>query len=57
MLSDSRTYPFFFRTIPTTIILLDAILDVIRSMGWKRISLIYDIDTLGWSGKEEFNRS
>jgi len=30
-------------------------LDVIRSMGWKRISLIYDIDTLGWAGTKEFN--
>ncbi|GJJ73733.1 hypothetical protein EMPS_06091 [Entomortierella parvispora] len=30
-------------------------LDVVRSMGWKRISLIYDIDTLGWAGREYFS--
>lgn len=33
--------------------LLDAILDIIRAVGWKRISLIYDIDTMGWSGKKK----
>ncbi|KAG0017246.1 hypothetical protein BGZ82_000811, partial [Podila clonocystis] len=54
ILSDSSMYPYFFRTIPTTIVLLDAILDVIRSAGWKRISLIYDIDTMGWAGREYF---
>ncbi|KAG0273101.1 hypothetical protein BGZ95_011104 [Linnemannia exigua] len=53
-LSDLVTYPFFYRTIPTIIVLLDAILDVVRHMGWRRISLIYDIDTLGWSGREYF---
>ncbi|KAG0025742.1 hypothetical protein BGZ81_006939 [Podila clonocystis] len=55
ILSDSSMYPYFFRTIPTTIVLLDAILDVIRSAGWKRISLIYDIDTMGWAGREYFS--
>ncbi|KAF9315313.1 hypothetical protein BGZ91_005818, partial [Linnemannia elongata] len=29
-LSDQVTYPFFYRTIPTIIILLDALLDVVR---------------------------
>ncbi|KAF9294506.1 hypothetical protein BGZ88_003764 [Linnemannia elongata] len=54
-LSDQVTYPFFYRTIPTIIILLDALLDVVKSMGWRRISLIYDINTLGWSGREYFS--
>ncbi|KAK3846161.1 MAG: hypothetical protein J3R72DRAFT_516456 [Linnemannia gamsii] len=54
-LSDQDTYPFFYRTIPTIIVLLDALLDVVRSMGWRRISLIYDINTLGWSGREYFS--
>ncbi|KAG0377492.1 hypothetical protein BGX24_005990 [Mortierella sp. AD032] len=54
-LSDQDTYPFFYRTIPTIIVMLDALLDVVRSMGWRRISLIYDINTLGWSGREYFS--
>ncbi|KAG0326636.1 hypothetical protein BG000_001292 [Podila horticola] len=54
ILSDSSMYPYFFRTIPTTIVLLDAILDVVRLAGWKRISLIYDIETMGWAGREYF---
>ncbi|KAF9904094.1 hypothetical protein EC991_003069 [Linnemannia zychae] len=54
-LSDQDSYPFFYRTIPTIIVMLDALLDVIRSMGWRRISLIYDINTLGWSGREYFS--
>ncbi|KAG0091951.1 hypothetical protein BGZ92_011214, partial [Podila epicladia] len=54
ILSDSSMYPYFFRTIPTTIVLLDAIMDVLRTAGWKRISLIYDIDTIGWAGREYF---
>ncbi|KAF9546684.1 hypothetical protein EC957_009444 [Mortierella hygrophila] len=54
-LSDQATYPSFYRTIPTIIVLVDALLEVVRSMGWKRISLIYDINTLGWSGREYFS--
>ncbi|KAF8985974.1 hypothetical protein BGZ52_009706 [Haplosporangium bisporale] len=49
ILSDEIKYPYFFRTISTTIVLLDAILDVIRAAGWNRISLIFDIDTMGWA--------
>ncbi|KAI9240920.1 MAG: periplasmic binding protein-like I, partial [Podila humilis] len=41
ILSDEIKYPYFFRTISTTIVLLDAILDVIRAAGWNRISLIF----------------
>ncbi|KAG0089092.1 hypothetical protein BGZ92_005307 [Podila epicladia] len=55
MLSDVRTYPYFFRTIPTNIVVLDSILTLLRAAGWKRISLIYDIDTIGWAGREYFS--
>ncbi|KAG0294926.1 hypothetical protein BGZ96_000163 [Linnemannia gamsii] len=54
-LSDQADYPFFYRTIPTIIVLLDALLDVIKNMGWTRISLIYDINSLGWAGREYFS--
>lgn len=43
-------YPWFFRTIPTTIVILDAALDTIFRLGWKRITLIYDVDIIGWAG-------
>ncbi|KAF9331878.1 hypothetical protein BG006_005252 [Podila minutissima] len=54
ILSDASLYPYFFRTIPTTIMHLDAIMDVVRAAGWNRISLIYDIETIGWAGREYF---
>ncbi|KAG9326519.1 hypothetical protein KVV02_007668 [Mortierella alpina] len=51
-LSDIGTYPYFFRTIPTIIEALDAILALIKHVGWKRIMVIYDIEYLGWAGRE-----
>lgn len=53
ILSDANLYPYFFRTIPTTIMHLDAIMDVVRAADWNRISLIYDIETIGWAGKKK----
>lgn len=47
-------YPWFFRTIPTTIVILDAALDLILKLGWRRITLIYDVDIIGWAGREYF---
>ncbi|KAG0040488.1 hypothetical protein BGZ82_002204 [Podila clonocystis] len=55
ILSDVRAYPYFFRTIPTNIVVIDSILALLRAAGWKRISLIYDIETLGWAGREYFS--
>ncbi|KAG0357176.1 hypothetical protein BG005_003840 [Podila minutissima] len=55
MLSDVRAYPYFFRTIPTNIVVLDAILALVRAAGWKRISLFYDNEYLGWAGREYFS--
>ncbi|KAF9966095.1 hypothetical protein BGZ70_003294 [Mortierella alpina] len=54
-LSDVETYPYFFRTIPTIITALDAILELIKHLGWKRIMVIYDIEYLGWAGREYFS--
>ncbi|CAO3573178.1 unnamed protein product [Mortierella alpina] len=51
-LSDVETYPYFFRTIPTIIAALDAILELVKHVGWKRIMVIYDIEYLGWAGRE-----
>ncbi|KAF9939481.1 hypothetical protein BGZ75_006494 [Mortierella antarctica] len=41
-------YSYFFRTIPTSLVLIDAVLSVVKSMGWKRIYLIRDPEYLGW---------
>ncbi|KAG0064891.1 hypothetical protein BGZ89_008759 [Linnemannia elongata] len=54
ILSDEVMYPWFFRTIPTTIVILDAALDLILKLGWRRITLIYDVDIIGWAGREYF---
>ncbi|KAF9124201.1 hypothetical protein BGW39_008390 [Mortierella sp. 14UC] len=37
ILSDDSMYPWFFRTIPTMIVVLDAALNTILSQDWKRI--------------------
>ena len=50
-MSDVETYPYFFRTIPTIIAALDAILELVKHVGWKRIMVIYDIEYLGWAGE------
>ncbi|KAF9958840.1 hypothetical protein BGZ72_010822 [Mortierella alpina] len=54
-LSDVETYPYFFRTVPTIIAVLDAMLELIKHVGWKRIMVIYDIEYLGWAGREYFS--
>lgn len=50
ILSDQVMYPWFFRTVPTTIVILDAALDLMLKLGWRRITLIYDVDIIGWAG-------
>ncbi|KAF9952264.1 hypothetical protein BGZ70_000666 [Mortierella alpina] len=47
-LSNIEEYPYFYRTIPTSLVLIDAVLAVVKSMGWKRIYLIRDPEYLGW---------
>ncbi|KAG0234113.1 Taste receptor type 1 member 3 [Mortierella sp. GBA43] len=54
-LSDRDTYPYFFRTISTMIPLLESILELVTRLGWKRLTLIYEIDSIGWPGLEYFN--
>ncbi|KAF9289444.1 hypothetical protein BGZ68_009354 [Mortierella alpina] len=47
-LSNRDEYSYFYRTIPTSLVLIDAVLSVVKSMGWKRIYLIRDSEYLGW---------
>ncbi|KAG0372264.1 hypothetical protein BGX24_000487 [Mortierella sp. AD032] len=54
ILSDDAMYAWFFRTIPTTIVILDAALKTIVELGWRRVTLIYDVDIIGWAGQEYF---
>ncbi|KAF9187542.1 hypothetical protein BGZ50_001889 [Haplosporangium sp. Z 11] len=54
ILSDEGTYPYFYRTIPTVIAYLEAILNVIKSSGWRRITVIYDLNYVGLAGQEYF---
>ncbi|KAG0270591.1 hypothetical protein BGZ95_001630 [Linnemannia exigua] len=53
ILSDYTMYPWFFRTIPTTIVILDAALKTILELGWRRITLIYDVDIIGLAEQPE----
>ncbi|OZJ06828.1 hypothetical protein BZG36_00060 [Bifiguratus adelaidae] len=46
-LSDKSQFPYFFRTIPTELMLADVILSFIANRGWKHFSVIYEDDTLG----------
>ncbi|KAF9427607.1 hypothetical protein BGZ94_004579 [Podila epigama] len=41
-------------TIPTNLVIVDSMLAVIRAGGWKRVTLIYDLESLGWEGREYF---
>ncbi|KAI8602561.1 periplasmic binding protein-like I [Dissophora ornata] len=52
LLSDISTYPSFFRTVPTIFLEIDAILHMAVHLGWKRILIIYDMVSLGWTGRE-----
>jgi len=49
-LTDSVTYPYFFRTIPSTLIVLSSLLEVIVAQQWYRITIIYEVETLGYLG-------
>lgn len=50
-LSDAQMYPGFFRTIPTTTVLMDAMLELVVKLHWRRVLIVYDLDTIGWPGK------
>ncbi|KAF9346266.1 hypothetical protein BGX26_002253 [Mortierella sp. AD094] len=50
-LSSASMYPYFYRTIPTVIAIIDAMFEVIKHAGWQRISIIYDVETLGYIGE------
>ncbi|KAG0307780.1 hypothetical protein BGZ98_009785 [Dissophora globulifera] len=53
-LSNNDLFRYFYRTIPSTIVLIDALFEVIRHMGWRRILFIYDAMALGWGGRDYF---
>ncbi|KAF9570337.1 hypothetical protein EC968_001950 [Mortierella alpina] len=50
-LSDVEAYPYFFRTIPTITAALDAILVLLKHLGWRRVMVIYDLEYLGYAGQ------
>ncbi|KAG0043369.1 hypothetical protein BGZ83_011483, partial [Gryganskiella cystojenkinii] len=52
-LSDSETYPYFFRTIPSALVAMSVILDVVKRQGWNRITVIYEVETLGFLGIDQ----
>lgn len=49
-LSDSVAYPYFFRTVSSTLILLSSLLEVLKVQQWNRITIIYEFETLGYLG-------
>ncbi|KAF9156133.1 hypothetical protein DFQ26_009458 [Actinomortierella ambigua] len=54
-LSDTTVYPYFFRTIPTAIVLLDAMLNVVEHLKWRRITILYDVTVMGWEAGEPYD--
>ncbi|KAI8605767.1 periplasmic binding protein-like I [Dissophora ornata] len=56
MLSNTNLFRYFYRTIPTTNVLLDAVFEVIKHIGWYRVLFIYDSEALGWAGREYFEQ-
>ncbi|KAG1047499.1 hypothetical protein G6F43_010054 [Rhizopus delemar] len=46
-LSDKTQYKYFFRTIPTQVIIADAMLEFASKEGWKKLGILYTDDPLG----------
>ncbi|KAI9006671.1 periplasmic binding protein-like I [Phycomyces nitens] len=45
--SDKTQYKYFFRTIPTQVIIADVMLSFAANQGWKKIGILYTDDPLG----------
>jgi ABC-type branched-subunit amino acid transport system substrate-binding protein len=45
--SDKTQYKYFFRTIPTQVIIADVMLSFASKQGWKKLGVIYTDDPLG----------
>ncbi|CAO3660737.1 hypothetical protein G6F70_007165 [Rhizopus microsporus] len=46
-LSDKSQYKYFFRTIPTQVIIADVMLEFASKEGWKKLGVLYTDDPLG----------
>ncbi|ORX42794.1 periplasmic binding protein-like I [Hesseltinella vesiculosa] len=45
--SDKSQYGYFFRTIPTDIVMIDALLRFVAQQGWTKVGVLYSDDALG----------
>ncbi|CAO3599300.1 unnamed protein product [Absidia cylindrospora] len=45
--SDKAQFKYFFRTIPTDVVMIDAMLHFVKKQGWTKIGVIYTDDPLG----------
>ncbi|KAI8075284.1 periplasmic binding protein-like I [Gongronella butleri] len=45
--SDKSQYGYFFRTIPTDVVMIDALLHFVAHQGWSKVGVIYTDDSLG----------
>ncbi|XP_072041331.1 metabotropic glutamate receptor 4-like [Amphiura filiformis] len=52
-LSDSKRFPFFFRTIPPDKLAIKVIVDILRHYNWKYIALFYSLDSYGIHGTRQ----
>lgn len=54
-LVNSKTYPYFFRTIGSDLIFIDAYLDIMKIFDWNRVSILYENESVEYISKLERN--
>lgn len=52
--SDKTQYKYFFRTIPTQVIIADVMLSFASKQGWNKLGVLYTDDPLGQQCKHRF---
>lgn len=55
---DDKTvnFPYFFRTVPSDVDQAQAMVDILKYMGWKSVGLVYVNNNYGSKGKEAFKK-
>ncbi|XP_002735016.2 uncharacterized protein LOC100374272 [Saccoglossus kowalevskii] len=53
-LSDTDTYPFFMRTVPSDVSQVAALIDIISSVGWSYVSVVYTNNAYGQDMMKQF---
>ncbi|XP_076002411.1 extracellular calcium-sensing receptor-like [Genypterus blacodes] len=53
-LSDKKTYPTFFRTVPSDKFQVDALVSLMKFYDWRWVGIIYSVGSYSEKGTEEF---